>query len=287
MRQTVVATFDRYAEAKQAANLLRDSGFRDSVYVTDEVGGSDTAAPAPAEPDTGVFAQVRQFFSGLFGNDDEKEAIPYAEAVRRGGAIVKVEVDADEDVERACETLESAGAMDIDERASEWKASGWNEGTSLRREEPSLGDETEPATPAMPAAAVRRGGVRIYANPVVSPAQGSVEAVTPSEWRTENLSDAARDTQADVGQLPEDAAVRTPTDYRSHFDENFASGGGQWDEFEPAYHYGEAARSDARYQGRQWDEIEPQMRGGWESLEPGTWERFKAAVRHAWERIKS
>ena len=57
------------------------------------------------------------------------------------------------------------------------------------------------------------------------------------------------------------------------------------DEYEPAYHYGEAAR--ARHQGRQWDEMEPQLRGDWESSEPGTWDRFKGAIRHAWDRATS
>jgi uncharacterized protein (TIGR02271 family) len=366
MRQIVVATFDRYAAAKQAANQLRDSGFGDSVYLTDEIGSAEPKGSATTErEDTGVFSHLRQFFSGLFGDDDDKEASPYAEALRRGGAVVKVEVDADEDVERARVALEAAGAVDIDERASEWKASGWNEGTSLTREEPSLGSAGEPATTAAATAdaletsskadegevipvvkeelkvgkrAVRKGGVRVYARTVETPVQESVElrseraqvqrravdrpataadvqdtgertievremAEEPVvakqarvveevsvgktvEQRTENIADKVRNTEVEVQSLPADAAARARPDYRSHFDANFASSG-RWDDYEPAYHYGEAARSDARYQGRPWDEIEPQLRGHWESLEPGTWDKFKAAIRHAWERVTS
>jgi uncharacterized protein (TIGR02271 family) len=403
MRQTVVATFDRYAAAKQAANELRDSGFGDSVYLTDEVGSAPTKSSASTEQDTGVFSHVRQFFSGLFGDDDKEEASPYAEALRRGGAVVKVEVDDDDEVERARVALEAAGAVDIDERASEWRASGWNEGSSLTREEPSLGSggqtsrtgssladqsmsqsagsESIGGFPAGQSAssrtasgsadglvtgaerstgatdderdvipvvkeelrvgkrAVRKGGVRVYARTVETPVQESVQlrsehaqverrtvdrpateadvqdigertievretAEEPVvakqarvveevsvgktlEQRTENIADKVRSTEVEVESLPGESAAGSRPDYRTHFDSNFSSSGGRWDDYEPAYHYGEAARSDARYQGRQWDEVEPQLRGGWESLEPGTWEKFKAAIRHAWERVKS
>ena len=120
MRQTVVGTFDGYAAAEQAARQLRESGFGDSVLVTggdlDHVGSNPQATKDPNDKDR-VLARVRRFFRGLLGADGDKEARSYAEAIRRGSAFVKVEVNADADVERACRALEAAGAIDIDERA--------------------------------------------------------------------------------------------------------------------------------------------------------------------------
>lgn len=136
MRQTLVGVFDRYADAQRAAQQLRSSGFADSVYVTEDTesfaGTSGTTTTSTSATAThggeSVMGHVRQFFSDLFGNDDEHEVQPYAEAVRRGGALVKVEVAEEQQADSARSALEAAGAIDIDERANEWRASGWSEG---------------------------------------------------------------------------------------------------------------------------------------------------------------
>lgn len=276
MRQTVVGVFDRYAAARQAAQQLRDSGFADSVYVTDELEGERTAARPEAREEAGVMAHVRNFFSDLFGND-EREVGPYAEAVRRGGAVVKVEVDAEEQAEAARSALEAAGAVDIEERASEWRASGWQEGTSLMPPASSLGDSAtgdERASPAVKeplqvgGRLVRTGGVRVYAHQGEMPVQESLEL-------DRERSDAERDPGRDVD-----------TDrWRAHFDTTYAPSGGLWEDYEPAYRWGDSMRSDSRYRGRAWDEVEPDLQRDWEGRQAGTWERFKTAVRHAWDRM--
>jgi len=123
MKQTVVGVFDQYAAAQHAAQQLRSSGFADSVFVTDEP-GQDVTRQSESQ---GVFDQVRSFFAELFGTDEDRDVRTYAEAVRRGGALVKVEVD-EQQADVARSALESAGAVDIEERAREWRASGWEDG---------------------------------------------------------------------------------------------------------------------------------------------------------------
>src|SRR5689334_16224650 len=124
MRQTVVGVFDRYPAAQHAARILEDSGFEhDRVHVAGAEGDGDAAA----REDEGIMASIRHFFSDLFGPGDSREMGTYAEAVRRGGAVVKVEVD-DAEVDKARETLQQAGAIDIDEKVEEWRASGWSPG---------------------------------------------------------------------------------------------------------------------------------------------------------------
>ena len=49
----------------------------------------------------------------------------YAEAVRRGGALVTVRAD-DARAERAAETMRSHGAVDIERRAERWRQGGWS-----------------------------------------------------------------------------------------------------------------------------------------------------------------
>lgn len=55
----------------------------------------------------------------------EDEAGHYAEGVRRGGVLVTVEADDEEDAERAVDVMRAHGAVDIDERAAEWRTTGW------------------------------------------------------------------------------------------------------------------------------------------------------------------
>jgi len=54
----------------------------------------------------------------------EERAMYYAEAVRRGGALVTVRAD-DVRADRAAEILRANGGIDIDERASRWRDNGW------------------------------------------------------------------------------------------------------------------------------------------------------------------
>jgi uncharacterized protein (TIGR02271 family) len=334
----------------------------------------------------------------LFNADEDREVSPYAEAVRRGGAVVKVEVDEDTQVDGARAALEAAGAVDIEERASQWRASGWQEGTSLRSEEPSsmsasqgsaqtrskrpaaVSDmpgraSTAPTAAADPSAetsassrfadradeqgaegvvpvvkeelqvgkrAVQQGGVRVFARTVETPVSESVElrseraevqrrpvdrpatdadlqkaadrviemnemAEEPvvskqarvveevsvgkrTERRTEQVGDTVRSTDVQVQSLNPHARGTAATagetgsrDFRSHFDSNYAASGGRWEDYEPAYRFGETASADASYQGRAWDEIEPDVRRDWEARNAGPWERFKEAVRHGWD----
>jgi uncharacterized protein (TIGR02271 family) len=55
----------------------------------------------------------------------EEEAHYYAEGVRRGGILVTVAADSEMQAETAVSTMKRHGAVDIDERATEWKRQGW------------------------------------------------------------------------------------------------------------------------------------------------------------------
>ena len=124
MRQTVVGVFDRFASAQQAADLLKQRGIDASdIQITGTGQAGDTPVRAERE-ESSLLDRIRNFFSGT--TDDDVEVSAYSEAVRRGGAVVKVQVEDEPRIELAREALESAGAVDIDERMSEWRASGWS-----------------------------------------------------------------------------------------------------------------------------------------------------------------
>lgn len=121
MRQTVVGVFNKYSAAQQAAQDLRDSGFGDSVFVTGEASAS-VRPVGEQRQGQGVLESVRIFFADLLSSDDaDREVSTYADAVRRGGAVVKVEVE-EEETDAARSALEAAGAMDVGEQSQLWES---------------------------------------------------------------------------------------------------------------------------------------------------------------------
>jgi uncharacterized protein (TIGR02271 family) len=125
--------------------------------------------------------------------------------------------------------------------------------------------------------------------PVVEKTARVVEEVMVGKevnQRTEQVSDKLRKTEVDIEQLGESG--RDDAWYRDHWQNNYATAGGTYDDYEPAYRYGSTLAADKRYQGRGWNEFESDARSDWEKRNPGSaWERVKDAVRSAWERISS
>ena len=99
------------------------------------------------------------------------------------------------------------------------------------------------------------------------------------------IQDTVRHTEVEVERL---GGMDDDSYYRNHYQSNFASSGGAYDDYAPAYTYGSQMRS--QYAGRQWDDVETDLRTDWESRSGGaggasTWEKMKAAVRHGWDKM--
>ncbi len=108
--------------------------------------------------------------------------------------------------------------------------------------------------------------------------------------RQQNIKDTVRHTEVEVQPL-QGSAPDDDTYYRNDWQTNYASLGGTYDDYAPAYRYGNEMRRDARYQGRNWDDVESDLRSDWDTRYGGsgssTWERMKAAVRSGWNRVTS
>lgn len=274
MQQTVVGVFDSMSEAHAAVNALTATGLsRDRVQLTESSNTQASAEARMTAPDEGMLSSIKHFFSGLFGDDDTHQSAPYAEAVRRGGAIVKVNVDSDDELDRATEALDDAGAVDIEERANSWRAEGWQPG-------------------AVPAGAT--------ASSVSSTGTSEPEALAPSlnltQARSQSQLSGTRmgsvgalrvfDRQVDDGgsTLGDADYEHRSSGYRNDFQEKYGVTGA-YSDYEPAYRFGDTLRSDDRYAGRHWDNIEPDVRRDWEEKNPGSaWDKFKGAIRHAWDK---
>ena len=272
----------------------------------------------------------------------EEHAGYYAEAVRRGGALVTVRADESE-AERIADIMNRCGAVDIDRQAAEWRKQGWA-GFDAKAQPLSpdqVNRERETVLPVVREDVqvgkreVERGGVRVFSHvteqpveqqvqlreeharverrpadrpatdedlttfkegtievreraeePVVSKRARVVEEVVVGKEtteRTETVRDSVRRSDVEVQPV---AQARTTTDsaYKSHFENEYGATGAPYDDYAPAYQYGNRLFSDERFRGRDWSDIESDVRQDWERTHAGgAWERFKAAIRHGWD----
>jgi uncharacterized membrane protein len=205
----------------------------------------------------GVGAVAGGLIGGLTGAGvPEEEAQAYAEAVRRGGALVTVRAE-DARADEAAAIMRSCGAIDIDRRAELWREQGWS------RHDPN----------AAPYTAEQLQRERsLYAG---SPGATAGENVGARSAYTSGPSAA---TSARAGEWDEQGEY-----FRVQHREDYPTG--SFEEFEPAYRYGWGLGRDERYRGRDWADIETDARRDWEQRYPNnSWERFKNAVRRGWER---
>ncbi len=102
---------------------------------------------------------------------------------------------------------------------------------------------------------------------------------------SEVISRAEQPAADSSGQIPNEY-LEYEEDFRAHYDEQYAAESSRYEDYVPAYRYGAEIGKDARYRDRPWDDVEAEARRHWERTSPdSTWERFKLAVRHGWERV--
>jgi uncharacterized protein (TIGR02271 family) len=117
MSHTVVAIFENFEQAREAASNLYSNGFNDSNVdlsvqdpgQTDKRGDYSDANRNNRNDDD----SVGSFFDNLFGNDNE-DSRKYSDAGRRG-TIVTVHAKSHDEANRASSILDKYGAIDVNE----------------------------------------------------------------------------------------------------------------------------------------------------------------------------
>jgi len=106
------------------------------------------------------------------------------------------------------------------------------------------------------------------------------------------VRDKVRKTDVEVQEIDTPAVVTDegfetyrPT-FEKHYKSRYAKTGVSLEEFTPAYRFGHSLATDAHYGSGDWKTIEPEARTHWESRNEGTWEEFKDAIHHAWDKAR-
>ena len=315
MTRTVVALFDNFRQAESAVQELVQSGFSVddiSLMAQDASGeyGRYLDAGAPVEEDSaaegaGVGAGVGAVIGGLGGllvglgalalpgigpviaagplaaaltglagagagalaggvtggllgalvdmGVPEENAHYYAEGVRRGGTLVTLRTT-DDRTNQAVEILNRHEPVDINDRINIWRSEGWS------GFDPAAGP---------------------YQVQETAEFEDRDREMQMDSWREGNET-----TSASTVSHPSDFSDYD-TDFRHHFESQMTGTGFTYEQYLPAYRYGYDLATNERFREQDdWDLLEPEARRFWDQRNPGTWDRFKDAVRHAWREVK-
>ena len=341
MQHTLIAVFDNHNDAMSAKNELLSSGFSSGDVrlshgdesapggLMSSTGGAapststttTTATTADHEPSIGE--SIKNFFSDIFGSDNDRYSTQYSDAVNRGNHVLRVNTDSEAEVERAADIVERFGPIDIDEQSEQW---GMTEGSGamlggsrsmsggqsaslqfdadrLPLNQQSLNDPVPMGTtyqePMSSRDELATGNYGVGTGGSLQRDVGGMGGIGGKDQLTAAQRGAVRvfsrsiDTSAgQAGAGATRSGLSNDDDYyRKHFASTYGSTGGVYDDYAPAYGFGSDMARDQRYSGRKWDDVENDLRTDWTSRygsnTGSTWEKMKDAIRHGWNRLTS
>ena len=171
MTHTIVGIFDSKEEARTAMNKLIEGGFiKENVDLSNRKKMAETSAATQSENATeGVGDSISNFFGNLFSDDETVNN--YSTVARETEAILTVQTDSQERAEKAAEILDDNGAVDVDERAAQYRQTAAN--TTANRAD----TDAEMTIPVLEEnlnvgkRTVETGGVRVRSRVVEKPIQ--------------------------------------------------------------------------------------------------------------------
>jgi uncharacterized protein (TIGR02271 family) len=120
MSSTITAMFDSRSDAEAAKARLEAANVdAEHVHVHDKSSQGYREQGYSSHEDRGVWDSIKNAFLP----DEDRHT--YEEGLRRGGVLLTADVD-DDRVDEAVRVLEDAGSIDIDDRSSQWRSSGWD-----------------------------------------------------------------------------------------------------------------------------------------------------------------
>jgi len=116
MNQTVIALFNNASEAQQAVETLVEQGFQ-RYNVDISTNSTDSSSYNDKTRDSNE-SGISRFFNSLFGDSDDADK--YTRVAERNSTVVTVHAESIEEARRAADVLDASGAMDVNEKATEY-----------------------------------------------------------------------------------------------------------------------------------------------------------------------
>jgi hypothetical protein len=128
MTTTVIGVYDEFQPAFSAKNALLAAGFswtRVQLNPDHEVPLRERTATPHTDPNSVNF-NISSLFTGLLGaGNTSTHSNVYAEAVRRGGYVVTIDFETEDERARADEIVRRFGPVNVEVRSSDWLRHGW------------------------------------------------------------------------------------------------------------------------------------------------------------------
>ncbi len=182
MAQTVVGLFDSASEAQAAVQALTSSGFtQDQVDLANRGTQTDTRSATDSYyTGEGASDSISGFFNSLFGGSDDAKS--YSTVASNSNSIVTVHAESAEQANRAAEILDQNGAIDVDERYTQYSsqtsgatATNFTDTANVRTS--AEGDISVPVIEenlAVGKRTVESGGVRLRSRVIERPVEESL-----------------------------------------------------------------------------------------------------------------
>jgi hypothetical protein len=314
MQRILSAIFDNRRDAEGAISELVLSGFpRSAIRLgtgdPDEARRLDDRAGRARQPlDDGG----GNFFHTLFGTDDSPYVSGIDGAVTHSHQVLTVVAPDLDEVERAAAIVERYGPLDIDATSATgddpapvskaaWQAWARAQSGAARHAQEQ---------PRYDSGASQQGSA-LSQQQAEPPGQSHGEASASRQFAGDAASQGGQGGQVDLHAMHQaavegfykaqqehppaadaDAEAQDDDTGRAMRQAQLAGerfpGDEHYDEYAPAYLYGLDMATHEQHGGKEWDEAEPALRGEWEQRHPqSAWAKFKDAVRHGWERLRS
>jgi hypothetical protein len=274
MQRTIIAVFDNRGDAQSAFDALESAGFtRAQIRLSaDDQASRATSTDVDTDAGTapGLLDSIKHFLASMFGGEDSAHVQKYSDAVTSGHHVLTLSAADEADIERATDLIERWGPVDIDERATQWSggplaSDAMRSGAGLPQGSAWLSQQGPKGVPGS------------------SP--GSMQGST-QQGSQQRAGTGMGDYLAEPPINSVESFEMQEIYFRNHYNSNYAGGDERYDDYAPAYQYGASMANSEPYHGKAWRDVEPQLRNEWEDRNPGSaWSKFKAAVRHGWERI--
>lgn len=168
MTHTVVGLFETKDAARDAMQELTNAGFvKESVDLSNR---SQVVADVPSttDGDGDVLDSISNFFGSLFG-EEGAEYDNYMTAAQEANAILTVMADSNERAEKAAEILDNHGAIDVEEKANEYRQTHARTEGSDEVNIPIVEENIEVGKKT-----VETGGVRVRSRVIEKPVEETV-----------------------------------------------------------------------------------------------------------------
>ena len=184
MTHTVIGLFDNRTEAQTAMQELIQNGFaRESIDVSNRSASSSATTTTTNQTSTtaaNTSNSVSNFFNSLFG-PDSAESRTYSNVASDTEGIVTVQTDSEEKARVAAEILDRNGAVDVDERGSQYQQNfAQTGGTTQNQTTDRTTNQADMKIPVIEEnlqvgkRTVEQGGVRVRSRIIEKPVEETV-----------------------------------------------------------------------------------------------------------------